>query len=179
MFVGREVSLNLGFAVARARLAALTAGAWLREVSGQAFAEGYADLAHLGPPAGGGGVPQLARVQFLPPQRHDQIMIVPLRWEVAGRTGGLLPVLDADIVLLPAGECTRLTVSGSYCPPVEWFGATADKSVIREVAAATFTALLHKIATQLCPGEQPAGQRRPASPQGDGEGSRSTGPDQM
>jgi len=172
MFVGREVSLDLGFGVARARLAGLAAGDWLGEVSGEAFAEGYAHLAHLGPPGDTGERPDLARVRFLPPQPHDQIMIVPLRWEVAERTGGLLPVLDADIVLIPDGGCTRLAVSGSYRPPVQWFGAAAGHPVTGQVAAATFTALLHKIATQVCLEEQPAGQRRPGSPPGDGDGSR-------
>ena len=83
MFVGQEVTLDLSFAMARARLLALTAGNWLRDASGKAFAEGYAELARAGPSGGTGKMPGLARVKFLHPQPHDQIMIVPLRWEAA------------------------------------------------------------------------------------------------
>ncbi|HXZ74346.1 MAG TPA: hypothetical protein VEH31_26235 [Streptosporangiaceae bacterium] len=76
MFVGQELTLDLSFPIARARLLALTAGDWLRDASGEAFAEGVAELARSGPAGGAGEMPGLARVRFLRPQPHDQIMIV-------------------------------------------------------------------------------------------------------
>ena len=150
MFVGQEVTLDLSFAMARARLLALTAGGWLRDASGDAFSQGYAKLAPAGPSGGSDVMPGLALVRFLPPQPHDQVMIVPLRWEAAGRTGDLIPVLDADVALIPAGAYTRLAVSASYRLPAQLADAP-DKLMIRDAAAVTVNALLCKIATRICP----------------------------
>ena len=47
-----------------------------------------------------------------------------MRWEALGVTGGLFPVLDADIGLTAEGEeGTRMTLNGVYRPPLAALGA--------------------------------------------------------
>lgn len=75
---------------------------------------------------------------------------VALRWEATGASGGLFPVLDANICLSPAGEqSARLALSGSYRPPFGRVGAALDTVILGRVAAATIDALLHSIADAL------------------------------
>jgi hypothetical protein len=156
MFASQEVVLNLGFRSAQERLLALVAGDWLSAASQEAFAAGDTQTV-AGPPGGDSWASKLARVRFLQPPSHEHITVVPLRWETAGGDDELVPVLDANIVLLPAGRCARLVVSGSYRPPLGWYGVTAGKRVVGQVAAAMIGVLLRKLVHQLCPEGRPIG----------------------
>jgi hypothetical protein len=66
-----------------------------------------------------------------------------------------------------------------WSPGLDQFSILAGKPVLRDVAAATVTALLRKIATQLRPPEQPAHPPGPAALPGDGDGGPGAGDDQM
>ena len=73
-----------------------------------------------------------------------------LRWEAAGAAGGLFPVLDANITISPAGDgAARLTVAGSYRPPLGRLGAGLDRAIMHRVAAATMRCLLQDVAEAL------------------------------
>jgi hypothetical protein len=63
----------------------------------------------------------------------------------------LFPVLDADLKLFPAGGCTLLVLSAAFRLPVNWFHDAPDNLVPRQVATTMVSALLHKVARQLCP----------------------------
>jgi hypothetical protein len=169
MFVTQEVILDRSFDVARARLLELLAGDWLSEASGEAFEEGRTGVLRVGPFGATPGMSKLVRVRFLAPRSDDQVMSVPLRWEATGRAGGLFPVLDADIALLPTAERTRLVVSASYRPPLDGFGAAADQLVMRHVATATISALVRKIADKLDASGRPPGGQPPVAPATDGD----------
>lgn len=149
MFLSQELIVEMCFPAARARLLSLAHGGWLEAASGQAYADGRAATIRVGPFGEVPGASKLVRVRFREPAAHDHLAVMPLRWEAAGSAGGLFPVLDADITLMPAGEQTKLVLAGSYRPPFGVFGATLDKLVLRHVAQATMSSLLRKLAGEL------------------------------
>jgi hypothetical protein len=176
MFTSQEVLLNLEFAVARGRLLALAAGDWLSGASEEAFTAGHIETV-AGLPGGDSRGFKLARVRFLPPPPHDHIIVVPLRWEAAGSDAELVPVLDANIMLFPGGRRTRLVLSGSYRPPLSWYGVTAGKGVADRVAAAMISVLLRKLAQELCPEERSVSWQHPFAPSSEnGDRSELDGP---
>jgi hypothetical protein len=108
MFIGAEARLTAGFGHAQARLADLIRGGLLRRASGRAYDQWRTALARDGPwgtvPWGSAlGMSRLARVQVRDTAARGDLAIWPLRWEVTGPHGALVPVLDADIKLTPAG----------------------------------------------------------------------------
>jgi hypothetical protein len=150
MFVCDERVLPVGFAVAATRLEELARGRLLDGVSERVYHDGVEHLLRVGPAGAVPGVSRLVRVQFADPVHRDGAMSVALRWEATGVTGGLFPALDADIRLSPAdGDRTRVTLTGSYRPPLGTLGETLDRMLLHAVAAATVTTLLTRIATAL------------------------------
>src|SRR5215472_5557577 len=136
VFFAEQVSVGLPLDTAAVRLANLTRGGGLASASHRAYRNGTEAMLRVGPL---GDVPPLAKivhVRFLDPAWSQRGMTVGFRWEAAGGTTALFPVLDADLVLSPVspGTCT-LACSGVYRPPLGRIGAAA--------------------------GAQPAGQRRP------------------
>jgi hypothetical protein len=67
---------------------------------------------------------------------------------------GLVPALDADITLTPAGKhCTTLTLTGAYRTPLGAVGAGLDWGMWHGIATATIQAFLHLLTEALaCPG---------------------------
>ena len=163
MFLRDEVVLDLGFPVARARLARLMGGDWLDGVSQVAYAEGISGQLRVGPFGGLPGVSKLVEVRLLEPVPHDDVVVVPLRWEATGRMGRLFPVLDANLAL-SAGDDGRavLRFAGVYRPPLAGMGEELDQIVLNRVASATVRSLLTRIAPLLA---EPAGA--PAAPAAD------------
>src|SRR5271156_2313300 len=98
MFVGDEVRLDVGFAVARERLTRLSESGALWGTSEDAYDHG--SLARVGP----AGVSKLVRVQVRELSWTDRSAGLALRWEATGVGGGLFPVLDADLKLAPTGD---------------------------------------------------------------------------
>ena len=113
VFVSDEVSLEVSFPAARARLADLTCGGLLGSASQQAYSDGITGLARVGPLGSVPGLSRLVQVHSRDLKAGDDSAWLPLRWEVAGPGGGLFPVLDADITLIPAGtHSATLTLTG-------------------------------------------------------------------
>ena len=114
MFVGDEVRLDVSFAAARERLTRL--GPALSGASEDAYG---LTLTRVGV----AGVSKLVRVQVSELSWRDLSAGLALRWEATGPSGGLFPVLDADLKLAPDGEGdTVLTMAGSYRPPLGSLG---------------------------------------------------------
>jgi hypothetical protein len=142
MFVGDEVRLDIGFAVARERLARLGESDGLLGTSEGA----YTGLARVGP----AGVSKLVRVQVRELSWTDRSAGLALRWEATGAGGGLFPVLDADLRLAPDGERgTVLTMTGVYRPPLGSLGEALDRAILNRVAAATIRTFVARVAAQL------------------------------
>lgn len=148
MFVRDEMPLDVGFEEARDRLARLDS--WFLTASNDAYSEGIAGLARVGPLGPALGISRLVEVRFQPLAARDDQAGIALRWEVRGPGGRLFPVLDADLTLIPDGEnAALLTLAGSYRPPLGGVGAELDRLILHRVAEATVRDFLKRVAAAL------------------------------
>jgi hypothetical protein len=155
MFVGHEMTLAAAYPDARAGLVGLTHGGWLSDASGDAYAEGLAGLVRVGPFGDVAGASKLVRVLLLEPVERDDSLTLSLRWEATGAMGRLFPVLDANIILIPAGEnMSQLALAGAYRPPFSTVGERLDRVLLHRAASATVRSLLQRIAQTIAPGGQ-------------------------
>lgn len=150
MFVTDNRMVPVSFAVAASRLDQLARGRLLDGVSERVYDGGVEYLLRVGPVGAVPGASRLVRVRFAQPVHHDEVMWVALRWEASGAAGGLFPALDADIRITPdSGDRTRVTLTGSYRPPLGTFGERLDRILLHTVAKTTITTLLVRIAAAL------------------------------
>jgi len=150
MFVSEERALTVSFAVASARLADIAGGGWLRDVSQELYQGGVEYLMRVGPAGAVLGASRVVRVRFTEPTYRDGESTVGLRWEAAGLAGGLFPALDADIRLTVGEDQTaKITLTGSYRPPLGAVGAGLDRLLLRTIATATIRTLLAHAAAVL------------------------------
>jgi hypothetical protein len=152
MFVGDEITVGAAYPVARPALLRLTHGGWLSDASGDAYAEGLAGLIRVGPFGDLLGASKLVRVLLLEPVEREGSLTLSLRWEATGVMGRLFPVLDANIVLIPAGEdASQLALAGAYRPPFAAVGEGLDRVLLHRAASATVRSLLRRIAQTIAP----------------------------
>jgi len=165
VFVGDEMSLDVGFAAAQARLASLIHGGLLDRVSAQAYDDGITGLARVGPLGPAPGLSRLVQVHVQDLKVSGESARTALRWDVTGPGGELFPALDADITLTPAGKTsTMLTLTGAYRPPLGTAGAALDRAVMHRVATATIRAFLHRISEAIAhPARTAQPQAEPAT----------------
>ena len=143
MFVGDEVRLDVGFAVARERLTRLGESGALFAPSADAYGPG---LARVGP----GVVSKLVQVQVRELTWTERSGGLALRWEATGAGGALFPVLDADLTLTDFGaRGTLVALAGVYRPPLGLVGQALDRAVLHRVAVATIKAFLAEVVAQL------------------------------
>ncbi len=143
MFVGDEVRLDVGFAVARERLTRLGENDALFAPSVDVYGPG---LARVGP----GVVSKLVRVQVRELSWTEKSGGLALRWEATGAGGALFPVLDADLMLVDFGaQGTLVALAGVYRPPLGALGQALDRTVMHGVAVATIKSFLARVAAQL------------------------------
>jgi len=148
MFVRDQVPVDVGFDVARDRLAKLDS--WFLTASDHAYGEGIAGQARIGPRGPVPGISRLAEIRFQSLEAHDGRTGLALRWEVRGSGGRLFPVLDADLTLAPAGENkASLALAGTYRPPLGSLGAELDRMLLHRVAEATIRNFLERVAQAL------------------------------
>ena len=119
VFVSDERVLNVSIGVAELRLANLVRGDWLSGASQAPYHGGIDHLVRAGQFGDLPGASRLVRVQFVDPVYRDGAMTLGLRWEAMGVTGGLFPVLDANIRLSgEGGQSSRAVLTASYRPPL-------------------------------------------------------------
>jgi hypothetical protein len=148
MFVRDEVPIDVGFEAARERLAKLDS--WFLTASDDAYGEGIAGLARVGPRGPTPGMSRLAEIRFQSLAAENGRAGLALRWEARGPGGRLFPVLDADLMLTPAGENgALLTLAGAYRPPLGSLGAELDRLILHRVAEATIRNFLERVVTAL------------------------------
>jgi hypothetical protein len=142
--------LTVSIGAAQGRLANLVQGGWLGEASEAVYQGGIDHLLRVGPFGDLPGVSRLVRIQFLDPVDRDGSVTVGMRWEAIGVTGGLFPVLDANIRLTVEGdEGTRMTLTAVYRPPFGALGAGLDHVLLHRVAVATIHSLMTNVARAL------------------------------
>jgi len=152
MFVGHEITLAAPYPDARAGLVGLTHGGWLSDASSDAYAEGMAGLVRVGPFGQMPGASKLVRVLLLEPVERENTLTLSLRWEATGPMGHLFPVLDANIILIPAGEnACQLALAGAYRPPLAAVGEKLDRMLLHRAASATVRSLLRRIGETIAP----------------------------
>jgi hypothetical protein len=150
MFAGDEITLGAAYPDARAGLLRLTHGGWLSDASGDAYAEGLAGLVRVGPFGDMPGASKLVRVLLLEPVERENSLTLSLRWEATGVMGRLFPVLDANVILIPAGEnASQLAVAGAYRPPFAAVGQGLDRVLLHRAASATVRSLLRRMAETI------------------------------
>jgi hypothetical protein len=114
----------------------------------------------VGPLGTAPGLSKLVEVRLLDPVNRGDSAVLALRWEATGPGGGFFPVLDADIALTPAGgHSTRLSLAGSYRPPLGAVGAALDRAILHKVADATIRSLLTRVADALAGPPDPPDRR--------------------
>jgi hypothetical protein len=171
MFVAEQRVLSVSIGAARARLANLVHDGWLAGAAEAAYRNGFDPLLRVGPFGDVPGLSRKVRVQFLDPVDHGDAVTVGMRWAATGVTGGLFPVLDADIELVADGEKdTRVTLTGVYRPPLGAVSAGLDRVLLHRVAVATIGSLLAHLAQALAP-------TAPAATEADAPVSWETGPE--
>lgn len=159
MIVSDSVRLDVGFGVARVRLANLTHESTLLAASRHAYGEGQA-VVRVGPVGDAPGLSKLVEVRFRDLVTHGDTAVLTLRWEAGGAGGGLFPALDADITLTPVSEdACLLRLDGAYRPPFGGIGAGLDRALLHRVAMATIADFIGRIADAIV---QPAASAAPA-----------------
>jgi hypothetical protein len=164
VFVSGEVSLDVSFTVAEVRLATMIGGGLLISASAQAYNDGITGLAGVGPPGPALGLSRLCQVYCQNLKASGDSARFALRWEITG-PGGLVPALDADITLTPAGKhLTTLTLTGVYRTPLGTVSAGLDWGIWYGVATATIRAFLRLLTEAIT---RPARVEEPATEAGD------------
>jgi len=153
VFVSDERLLDLSLGAAQKRLDNLARRGWLDQASRAAYESGLDHLLRVGPFGDVPGASRLVRVQFVEPVYRDGAMTLGLRWEATGVTGGLFPVLDANLSLGDDGgghgHGTKLALTAAYRPPLGGVGAELDRLLLHRVAARTVSAFLTHVASAL------------------------------
>jgi hypothetical protein len=157
VFIGGELLLDVSFDVARDRLISLIRGGSLLTASQDAYGDGVAGLARVGPLGPGPGVSRLVEVKFREPVTHGDSVTAAMRWEAIGPSGGLFPALDADLTLAPAeGGATVLRLAAAYRPPLGALGVQLDRVILHRVASVTVHAFLRRVGTAITHPGRPA-----------------------
>ena len=150
MFISTEIRLDIGFNTAQDKLTDLARDGLLGRISGDAYDQWQAGLVRVGPQGTMLGMYRIARVRVTGMMTHGNSALWAIRWEVAGRGGTLVPVLDADIKLTPAGpDATVLAMSAVCRPPLVMLAAEVDPAVTYQVALATIQAFTRRIAASI------------------------------
>jgi hypothetical protein len=157
--VGDRVLFDGSFRAARTRLEILARDGILLRASEVAYSEGTTVLVKAAGPEA--GLTRLAETRLEDQAGTEDCAHIVLQWEAIGADGKLFTALDADLMLVPAGDqITALALAGAFRPQPGQAGAGLDRKVVRECAAATIRAFLAQVACALA---HPAGRGRARS----------------
>lgn len=111
-----------------------------------AYREGEQLTAKVGPSA---AVSRRVELEIGMAEIHSAGLVYPVHWTVSG-AGVLFPELDADLWLAKIGsDETRLTLRGTYKPPLGALGWVADRALLGRVAEATVADWMERLAAAL------------------------------
>ena len=156
--VGDRVLLEADFRAARARLGILAGDELLLQASEAAYGTGITHLVVAAGPAA--GLTRLAAAYLARPAGTDGCTHVSLRWEAIAADGRLFTALEADLMLVPAGDQhTTLALAGGYRPQPGPAGAGLDEMILRRCATVAVRSFVAQVAGALV---HPAGTAGPA-----------------
>ena len=157
--VGDRVLLDASFRAARARLEILARdGMLLPWASEAAYGEGITALVKAAGPAA--GLTRLAGARLDDMAGTDDSAHIAIHWEAIAADGKMFTALDADLMLVPAGDKhTTLALAGAYLPQPGLAGAGLDRAIVRSCTATAIRSFLARVACALA---HPAGTAGPA-----------------
>ena len=157
--VGDRVLFDASFRAARTRLEILARDGILLRASEVAYGAGTAILVKAAGPEA--GLTRLAEARLEDQADTADCAHIVLQWEAIAADGKLFTALDADLMLVPAGDqITALALAGAFRPQPGQVGAGLDRKVVRECAAAAIRSFLAQVACALA---HPAGRGRARS----------------
>jgi hypothetical protein len=155
--VGDRVLLDAGFRAARARLGILARDGMLLRASEVAYGEAITALVKAAGPAA--GLTRLAGARLDDLAETDDCAHIALQWQAIAADGKLFTVLDADLMVVPAGDqITALALAGAYRPQPGPVGAGLDQAIVRECATTAIRSFMARVACALV---HPAGTAGP------------------
>ena len=153
---------------ARARLGILARDGMLLRASEVAYGEGITGLVEAAGLAA--GLTRLAGVCVGDLAETDDCAHLALQWEAIAADGKLFTALDADLMLVPAGDqIAALVLAGAYRPQPGRASAGLDRAIMRRCAAAAIPSFLAQVACALVhpadtagpAGHRPLGEDKP------------------
>ena len=158
--VGDRVLLQASFCVIRARLGMLAWDGMLLCASEESYGEGITGVVRAAGPAT--GLTRLAGVRLEGLTEMYDCAHITLRWEAIAADGKLFTALDADLMLVPAGDqLSALALAGAYRLQPGQGGAELDRAIVRECATAAIRSFLARVACALVhPAGTASGHRR-------------------
>jgi len=157
--VGDRILFDADFSAVRTRLELLARDGILLRASEVAYGEGITTLVRAAGAAA--GLTRLAEVQLEGRAGTDDCAHIVLQWEAIAADGTLFTALDADLMLVPAGDqITALALAGAFRPQPGRAGAGLDRAMVRECAAAAIRSFLAQVACALA---HPAGRGKARS----------------
>ena len=162
MFVHESIRLTAPTPLVEQRLMEHLRGTGLDFLAGEATEAGGSLITSAGP----GRLTKRVVVDSLPAYLRGPVTVVPLRWTASGAFGAAFPTLDANIEVEATDDGTRITIIGSYRPPLGRVGAALDAAGLRSVAVATMRAFLTRLAHAVA---EPADRPREAAACGEGD----------
>lgn len=116
----------------------------LEDMAGVAYRDGEDLYAKVGPAHA--GYAKTVRLEIGMPELRRAGLVYPLTWTASGAKA-LFPKLSANLVLSHVGrERTKLTLEGTYDPPLGPIGRAVDRIVLKSVAEATVQDWVDRIA---------------------------------
>ena len=156
--IGDRVLLDASFRDAQARLEMLVNDGMLPWASEMAYGEGITSLVTAAGPAA--GLTRLAGAHLDDLAETHDCAHIPLQWKAIAADGKLFTALDADLMLVPAGDqIAALALAGAYRPQPGRTGAGLDRTIVRECATTAIRSFLTRVACALA---HPAGTALPA-----------------
>lgn len=121
--------------------------AHLEDWAGVAYREGEDLHATVGP--GSGGYAKKVRLEIGRPEIRASGVAYRVSWTAAGAKS-LFPRLTADLVLSHVGQTrTKLSLQGTYEPPLGMVGRAVDRMLLHNVAEATVQDWVDRVAAAV------------------------------
>jgi len=150
MFISEELSVTAPFGAARERLQFGLISGFVEHSSSDSYEQGTLLLTRLGPFRDQPRLAKQVRIKTLAPYPRGDTLVIPVRWMPTGPGSGLFPEFDGNLELTPDGpENSRLTLVGSYRPPLGALGKRLDRLVLHRAAYATISSLLARLVNSL------------------------------
>lgn len=144
MFIEYSTRVKAGLADVEKGLDAIRAS--LQEWADVAYREGEQLRARVGPSE---SLAREVRLEIGIAEIHAYGLVYPVEWTATG-AALLFPDLTADLILAKLGhDETKLTLKGTYQPPLGPLGKLADRTVLHRVAEATVKDWMDRLAAAL------------------------------